>query len=71
MSNEQKPQDEQLINGVPARLFDGYDGDGQQPPADYMQKLLDSAPPEFKARAEQFSKEQAGSKIISADDSQT
>lgn len=57
---QQQPQEqgEQTSFGMPARLFDGYDGDsGRQPPEDFMKKLLASAPPEFQARAEQFAKE--------------
>lgn len=65
MNTNQAPQNPQAANqeeqtsfGMPARLFDGYDGDsGRQPPEDFMQKLLASAPPEFRARAEQFAKE--------------
>ena len=54
-------QDEQTSFGMPARLFDGYDG-GNTPPDEFLQQLLQSAPPEVRARAEQFAqqRQQAG-----------
>jgi hypothetical protein len=56
--NKQETQAEQMVNGVPARLYDGYDGDsGREPPEDFIQQLLDSAPPEVRARAEQFAQQ--------------
>lgn len=55
MNTEQDTQ-EQMVHGVPARLFDGYDG-GQEPPAEFIQKLLAGAPPEIRARAEQMQRE--------------
>ena len=63
MNTNQAPQNPQAANqeeqtsfGMPARLFDGYDG-GNAPPDEFLQQLLQSAPPEFRARAEQFAKE--------------
>ena len=51
-------QDQQAesVNGVPHNLLDGYDG-GTAPPAEFIQQMLDSAPPEIRARMEQFAQE--------------
>ncbi len=51
-----KDKSEEMVNGVPARLLDGYDG-GDSPPADFVAQLLAGAPPEIRARAEQFARE--------------
>ena len=68
MNTNQAPQNPQAANqeeqtsfGMPARLFDGYDG-GNAPPDEFLQQLLQSAPPEVRARAEQFAqqRQQAG-----------
>ena len=49
-------KDEETINGVPHRLLDDYDADAKVPDS-IVSELLKNAPPEFKARAEQFAKE--------------
>lgn len=51
-------QDQQAesVNGVPHNLLDGYDG-GTAPPAEFIQQMLDGAPPEVRARMEQFAQE--------------
>lgn len=47
-----------LVHGVPGRLYDGYDGSERAaPPQDFLQQLLAGAPPEVRARAEQFAQE--------------
>lgn len=55
MTSGQENQD--TIGGVQHRLLDGYDGDGQTPPPEFIQKLLEDAPPELRARAEKFAQE--------------
>jgi hypothetical protein len=55
MSSEEQ---EQKVGGVEHRLLDGYDG-GEAPPAEFVAELLESAPPEIKARAKEFAAEQA------------
>lgn len=58
MNTPQEAQGEQMVHGVPARLYDGYDGTAQAaPPEDFLQQLLAGAPPEVRARAEQFAQE--------------
>ena len=49
---------ENKVNGVDPRLLDGYDG-GTAPSDEFVKNLLANAPPEVKARAEQFAKERA------------
>lgn len=49
--------EEEMVHGIPARLFDGYDGDGNAPPESFIRQLMDGAPPEIRARAEEFAKE--------------
>lgn len=51
------PAAEETINGVPHRLFDGYDGSESAPPDGYIAKLMASAPPEVKARAQEWAKQ--------------
>ena len=53
--NNQAPQDE-MVNGVPHNLLDGYDG-GTAPPAEFIQQMLEGAPPELMARIEQFAQQ--------------
>lgn len=50
--------DENSVGGVDARLLDGYDG-GNAPDPEFVKNLLDNAPPEVKARAEEFAKQRA------------
>lgn len=57
MRPDQAPQDD-AVNGVESRLLDGYDG-GNAPPPEFIQQLLASAPPEIRARAEEFARQRA------------
>lgn len=61
MKPEEVKSEEPMVGGVPHRLLDGYDG-GVAPPEEFMKKLLEGAPPEIKARAEEFAKQRAGGK---------
>lgn len=58
MENEMNNQDQQpeAVNGVPHNLLDGYDG-GTAPPAEFIQQMLEGAPPELLARIEQFAQQ--------------
>lgn len=46
---------EEMVNGVPHRLLDGYDG-GEAPDPSFIEKLMAGAPPELRARAAEFAK---------------
>lgn len=48
----------EIGNVVPDRLLDGYDG-GDSPPDEYIQKLMQSAPPEIRGRAAEWAKQRA------------
>lgn len=56
MRPDQAPQEASAIDGIPDRLFDGYDG-GREAPAEFLQSLLEGAPPAVRARAEQFAQQ--------------
>lgn len=61
MSEVKKAGGEEMFEGFPSRLFDGYDGGGERPEpgeAEAME-LLKDAPPEVKARAEEWAKQRA------------
>ena len=50
MAEQNGPENvEQQVNGFDHRLFDGYDGAASAPPADYIEKLLASAPEAIRA----------------------
>lgn len=44
---------DQKVNGVEHRLLDGYDG-AATPPKEFIDQLLQNAPPEIQARAKEF-----------------
>lgn len=46
----------EMVNGMPYRLYDGYDG-GREVPQEYVDQLLAGAPAEVRARAEAFAKQ--------------
>lgn len=47
---------EELVNGIPHRMFDGYDG-GKPPSPENIAQLLTHAPPEILARIAEFAKQ--------------
>lgn len=52
------PEGNELFMGLPARLFDGYDGEGKASEA-MVAQLLEGAPPELKARIEEWANQRA------------
>ncbi len=54
--NESKAPQDDVVNGVPHRLLDGYDG-GDAPPPEFLNQLLQGAPAEIRARAEEFARQ--------------
>ena len=55
----ERPDDEALVNGVPHRLLDGYDGDGAAPPQEFIDKLMADAPDYIKQRLAEVTREHA------------
>lgn len=55
---------EPQIHGIPQRLFDGYDG-GPDISPEQLAALLENAPPEIRARAEQFARERQAASVQS------
>lgn len=53
-----KPKDEELLDGIPHRLLDGYDG-GRDPSDEEAAELLASAPEAVKARAKEWAAQRA------------
>ena len=62
MAEQNRPENAEQVNGFDHRLFDGYDGTASAPPADYIEKLLASAPEAIRARIAEFAKEKAAEK---------
>ncbi|RZF23774.1 hypothetical protein EVC45_42415 [Paraburkholderia sp. UYCP14C] len=59
MAEQNRPEDSEQVNGFDYRLFDGYDGAASAPSADYIAKLLASAPEAVRARIAEAAKERA------------
>ncbi|CAB3665324.1 hypothetical protein [Paraburkholderia rhynchosiae] len=62
MTAANRPENAEEVNGVAYRLLDGYDGAAREPSADYIAKLLASAPEAIRARVAEAAKERAAEK---------
>ncbi|MBB5463834.1 hypothetical protein [Paraburkholderia sp. Cpub6] len=59
MTQQNRPENTEQVNGVDHRLLDGYDGSAREPSDDYIARLIASAPEAVRARIAEAAKERA------------